>query len=185
MVKSHSSLFRSKKKLGFLDGAITCPDPDSDDLEDWYAVNSMLVSWIFNTIEPTLRSTISYKENILDMWLDIRERFGVTNGPRIQQLKAKLSECKQGAKSISDYYGRMKKIWEHLDEGDPYPTCRCGKCTCDLAKEFDKRKEDEKVHQFLMGLNNTLYGMVRSNLLAADPLPNMNKVYSTLIERNI
>ena len=109
MVKSHSSLFRSKKKLGFLDGAITCPDPDSDDLEDWYAVNSMLVSWIFNTIEPTMRSTISYMENILDLWLDIREHFGVTNGPRIQQLKAELSECKQGAKSISDYCGRMKR----------------------------------------------------------------------------
>ncbi|KAI5402106.1 hypothetical protein KIW84_066538 [Lathyrus oleraceus] len=33
-----------------------------------------------------------------------------------------------------------------------------------------------------MGLDNTLYGTVRSNLLAQDPLPTLNKVYATPVQ---
>ncbi|GJW64399.1 retrovirus-related pol polyprotein from transposon TNT 1-94 [Tanacetum coccineum] len=47
---------------------------------------------------------------------------------------------------------------------------------------FAKRRKDEKVHQFLMRLDETLYGAVRSNLLAQDPLPTLNKIYSTLVQ---
>ena len=37
------------------------------------------------------------------------------------------------------------------------------------------------MHTFLMGLDETTYGTDRSNILAQDPLPNVNKVYSILI----
>lgn len=33
-----------------------------------------------------------------------------------------------------------------------------------------------------MGLDETVYGTVRSNLLAQDPLPSLNKIYSTLVQ---
>ena len=45
---------RAKKKYGFVDGFIKQPDIESPELEDWWTINSMLVSWVFNTIEPTL-----------------------------------------------------------------------------------------------------------------------------------
>ncbi|KAK4416144.1 hypothetical protein Salat_2721800 [Sesamum alatum] len=55
----------------------------------------MLVSWMLNTIEPTLRSTITYMEIAKDLWEDIKERFSIANGPRVQQIKAELANCKQ------------------------------------------------------------------------------------------
>ena len=55
---------RAKKKYGFVDGSIKQSDNDSPELEDWWTINSVLVSWVFNTIEPTLQSTISYMENV-------------------------------------------------------------------------------------------------------------------------
>ena len=60
----HTAL-RTKKKYGFVDGSIKQPNNDSPELEDWWTINSMLVSWVFNTIEPTLRSTIFYMENVM------------------------------------------------------------------------------------------------------------------------
>lgn len=33
-----------------------------------------------------------------------------------------------------------------------------------------------------MGLDGNLYGTVRLNLLATDPLPSLNRVYSTLVQ---
>ena len=38
------------------------------------------------------------------------------------------------------------------------------------------------MHRFLMGLDETVYGTVRSNLLTQDPLPSLNKVYSKLVQ---
>lgn len=63
----------------------------------------MLVSWVLITVEPTLRSTISYMENVHDLWEDIKERYSVMNGPRIQQLIMVVA-----------YYGKLKTLWEEL-----------------------------------------------------------------------
>lgn len=75
---------RARRKWGFIDGTIQKPDEGSSDLEDWWTVQAMLVSWILNTVEPTLRTTISYLETAKEVWEDIKERFSVVNGPRIQ-----------------------------------------------------------------------------------------------------
>ncbi|KAJ8645102.1 hypothetical protein MRB53_006850 [Persea americana] len=112
---------QAKKKYGFVDGTIKRPDDDSPDIEDWWTVNSMLVSWIFNTIEPTLRSTISYMENVKDLWEEIKQRFSVGNGPQVQQLRSDLANCKQDGQAIVAYYGRLKSFWDELNNYDTIP----------------------------------------------------------------
>lgn len=62
-------------------------------------------------------------------------------------------------------------------------------CTCGAAKAFNKHLEDDKTHKFLMDLDSTKYENARSNLLALDPLPKLNKVYAAITrdeqQRNI
>ena len=173
---------RARKKFGFVDGSIKRPDEGSPDLEDWWTNNSLLVSWIMNTIESGLRSTMSHMEVARDLWEDIRERFSMVNGPRIPQLRAELVECKQRGSIIVSYFGKLKKLWEELANFEQMPMCKCGLCICNLGAVLEKKREEEKAHQFLMGLDETIYGTVRSNLLAQDPLPNLNRLYSTLIQ---
>nr|KYP36806.1 hypothetical protein KK1_042044 [Cajanus cajan] len=135
-----------------------------------------------NTIEPSLRFTILHMEVAQDLWNDIKERFSVANGPRIQQLKAELVECKQKGMTIVAYYGKLKKLWEELGNFDQIPTCSCGLYTCNFHAVLERKREEEKIHQFLMGLDDTTYGIIRSNLLAQDPLLNLNNIYSTLVQ---
>ncbi|GJW63852.1 retrovirus-related pol polyprotein from transposon TNT 1-94 [Tanacetum coccineum] len=99
--RSLRTALRARKKFGFVDGTIKQPDDKSPDLEDWWTNNSLIVSWIMNTIEPLLRSTISHIKVAEDLWKDIKERFFMANGPRIHQLKAKLTNCKQLGLSLS------------------------------------------------------------------------------------
>ncbi|PNX75889.1 hypothetical protein L195_g031833, partial [Trifolium pratense] len=106
----------------------------------------------------------------------------VVNGPRIQQLKLDLARCKQDGMSVVTYYGKLKLLWDDLANYDQIPVCSCGRCKCDISSKLEKRREEERVHQFLMGLDDAIYGTVRSNLLATDPLPNLNRVYSTMIQ---
>ncbi|KAJ0031329.1 hypothetical protein Pint_14443 [Pistacia integerrima] len=163
---------RAKKKFGFIDGTVKPPSKDSLEQEDWWIVNSMLVSWILNTIEPTLRSTITYMEIAKELWNDIKKWFSVGNGPRIQQLKTELAS----------YYGKLKMIWEELGNYEQNPMCRCGGCKCNIGTELDKRREEERLHQFLMGLDDSTYGTVRFNILSAEPLPNLNRAYAMIVQ---
>lgn len=119
--RSFRTALRARKKFDLIDGTIKRPDEKSLDLEDWWTINSLLVSWIRNTIKPTLRSTISHMEIVEDLWNDIRERFMMANGPRILQLKADLVECKQ-------------RGFEQI------PVCKYGKCTCGLGAIFEKKQ---------------------------------------------
>ena len=38
--------------------------------------------------------------------------------------------------------------------------------------------EGDKAHQFLMGLNDDLYSAIRSQILALDPLPHLDKIFN-------
>ncbi|XP_072087400.1 uncharacterized protein [Arachis hypogaea] len=115
-----------------------------------------------------------YAENAKDLWDDIEERFSMVNGPRSQQLKAELAECKQHGIAMGSYYGKLKTIWDELANYEKIPNCTCGGCKCNIGVLLEKRKQEERVHQFLMGLDDVSYGIVRSNILATDPFPSLN-----------
>ncbi|KAL8140087.1 hypothetical protein V2J09_006108 [Rumex salicifolius] len=127
-----------------------------------------LMSWILNTIEASLRSTISYRENAKDLWDDIQDRFCVINGPRIQQLICELAETKQRGMSIITYYGKLKFLWDDLGSYDPIPVCTCLKCTCDINSRLAKRNSVAQVHQFLMGLDSDVCGTIGFAILGTD-----------------
>lgn len=71
---------------------------------------------------------------------------------------------------------KLKELWDELGEYQQIPTCTCLK-----DFNFSKYQEAEKVHKFLMGLDQNQFGTVRTNILALEPLPNLNKVYSMVL----
>ncbi|KAL9299401.1 putative retrotransposon gag domain, retrotransposon Copia-like protein [Arabidopsis thaliana] len=123
----------SRKKFGFLDGSIARPAEGSADLDDWWTIQALLVSWIKMSIDSSLRSSISHRDVAKDLWDNLKKRFSVTNGPRIQQLKAELACCKQRGLAIEAYYGKLNQIWDNMAHYRPVRVCKCGKCDCDLG----------------------------------------------------
>ncbi|KAL9228750.1 hypothetical protein vseg_004298 [Gypsophila vaccaria] len=172
----------AKFKLGFLDGTVKQPADGSDDLDRWWIINAMVVAWIFNTIEPNLRSTISYRSTAKELWDDISQRFSVGNASRIYQLTTDIIDCKQRTdESIMTYFGRIKKVWDDLNNYQVQPVCSCTGCTCGISKKIQTQRDEERVRQFLMGLD-TGYSTVRSTILGTEPLPDINQVYSRLVQ---
>ncbi|XP_070019508.1 uncharacterized protein LOC142180715 [Nicotiana tabacum] len=92
------------------------------------------------------------------------------------QIRKEISSISQGSSNISSYFNRIKKLWDELTFSISYPPCVCG-----CKEAFQKIEEDQKVHQFLMGLNEN-YSNVRRNILMMKPLPNIDTVYAILIE---
>jgi len=83
---------------------------------------------------------------------------------------------------MAAYYGKLKVFWDELANCDKIPKCTCGGCKCSIGSQLVKRREEGKFHQLLMGLDDASYATVRSSILAIDPLPSLNNVYTILIQ---
>ena len=169
----------SRKKFGFLDGSIARPEEGSADLDDWWTIQALLVSWIKMSIDPSLRSSISHRDVAKDLWDTLKKRFPVTNGPRIQQLKSELACCKQRGLAIEAYFGKLNRIWDNMAHYRPLRVCKCGKCYWDLGTLQEQDRESDKVHEFLSGLDDH-YRTVRSSLISRSPLQPLEEVYNVV-----
>ncbi|XP_013614590.1 PREDICTED: uncharacterized protein LOC106320776 [Brassica oleracea var. oleracea] len=167
---------QAKQKLGFIDGTISKPSEDSPDLARWLAVNSMIVGWIHTSIDSKVRSTVAHVPDAHKLWESLKLRFSVKNGTRVHQLQDAIANCKQDGQSVLEYYGRLTKLWEELQNLKTICTC-----TCAAAADIEKDKEDACVHKFLFGLDDSRFMSIRSRITDEDPLPDLNLVYSRVI----
>lgn len=55
-------------------------------------------------------------------------------------------------------------------------------CVCKWTSNLSKKCEDERVHQYLMGLNDDLYETLHSNIIAQDLLLSLNWVYVMVVQ---
>uniref|UniRef100_A0A0D3ACF3 Retrotransposon Copia-like N-terminal domain-containing protein n=1 Tax=Brassica oleracea var. oleracea TaxID=109376 RepID=A0A0D3ACF3_BRAOL len=175
----------SRKKYGFLDGSLTKPIADSTYLEDWTANNHLIVDWIKQTIEPKIRSSISTREIAKDLWDIIKKRYSVKSGARLQQLRNALANCKKNGSPVDEYFGRLTKIWDGIADFMNSKQCSCGKCECDLNSARDQETEMLRVHDFLSGLDDATHGVIRSQICAISPLPDLDSVSQTVSQNEI
>jgi len=110
------------------------------------------------------------------MWVELEERFGQINGAKLYRVKKEMCNVSQGKNNIATYFTKVKGLWDELDDLDEIPIC-----TCNSAEKMLKREQDQKLLQFLMGLNDD-YNSVRGNILMMTPLPIISQVYSMLIQ---
>nr|GFA21599.1 retrovirus-related Pol polyprotein from transposon TNT 1-94 [Tanacetum cinerariifolium] len=158
--RSIRTALRVREKFGFIDGTIKKPGDDDNDLEDWWTINLLLVSWIRNTIEASLRSIISHEEVAEVLWNDIKDRFSIANRHWVQKLKYDLASCRQKGMAIVDYYAKLKQIWDELSNYEHVATCKCGNCKCNLGAILTNKQEEENFHTFLLGLDENV-GLIK------------------------
>ncbi|XP_074315656.1 uncharacterized protein LOC141651862 [Silene latifolia] len=107
---------------------------------------------------------------------DLQERFAMVDGTSIHSLKTELGNCKQTkVMSVTAYYGKLKSLWDALAVHEPPFACKCGRCLCEIAPQAIKRLDNERLHQFFIGLDSTLYGTLRNQQFQLDPLPTLNR----------
>ena len=90
-------------------------------------------------------------------------------------MKAEIASCKQNKQDIVDFFSKLIGLWNELDG-----YVKILACTCGAVAIIAKLLEEDKVYQFLMGLDDEPYSIVRSQMLAVDPLPSMDKIYNML-----
>ncbi|PNX60133.1 hypothetical protein L195_g051770 [Trifolium pratense] len=116
-----------KNKLRFLDGSCPMPDQFDPTYEPWIRCNNLVLSWLMNSVIPTISQSLVYTDTASQAWSD---------------LKARFSRADRG-------------LWEELELYRPVPNCTCTfRCVCEAMINAKKFKEEGLVLLFLTGLND-------------------------------
>lgn len=78
-----------------------------------------------------------------------------------------LANSRQRGMAIETYYGKLTHLWRSLFDYQRAKT----------MEEVRKEREEDKLHQFLMGMDETVYGSVKSVLLSRVPLSTLEEAY--------
>lgn len=171
-----TNALQAKRKIGFIDGSIVKPSTGDPNLELWLSVNSMIVGWIRSSIEPRVCSTVTFISDSYKLWENLKKRFSVGNKVRVHSLKAQIAACRQDGQSVLEYFGRLSTMWEELAKYKPLLNCSCG-----AEQKFEEEREEERVHKFLMGLDDSRFGGVCSGIIASDSALDIGEVYAKII----
>lgn len=142
----------------------------------------MVQSWICNSLSLGIKHSVIFMEYAYDVWKDLRLRFSQGDFVRIAKLQHELYTCQQPSKSVSDFFTELRILWEELENYRPLRECICPKkCACAFQKDPRAYREQDYVMRFLMGLNES-FDAVRSQILLMDPLPEVTRVFSMVIQ---
>ena len=145
--------------------------------EQWIRCNSMIVSWLLNSIVPELPKAFLYTGSALELWTELTERFGQNNGPLLYQVQKDISVLYQGNDSVAVYYTKLKKLWAELDDLSEIPLRDCvHKPDCTAVRKSRDLDRRQRLMHFLMRLNDG-YEAIRGQILLMDPLPTVNQAY--------
>lgn len=163
-----------KGKLGYLTGETKEP-PSTDPTQGkkWKSENSMVMAWLVNSMQPAIGKTYLFLPTAKDVWDAVRETYSdMENSAQIFEIQTRLWQMKQGEREVTEYYIEMKSLWQELDLsfGETW------ECSGDSVK-YKKRLEDERVFEFLAGLNRVLDD-VRGRILGRKPLPSTREVFA-------
>ncbi|XP_060178069.1 uncharacterized protein LOC132608001 [Lycium barbarum] len=170
----------AKNKLGFTDGSLAVPTSDSALLKAWIRCNDMVLLWLLNLLSKEIAESVLYLVNAKSLWKDREDRFCQASGAKLFQLQKELNAFVRGNTSISTYFTKIKSLWDELDALNTFSSCSC-ECICGAKKKRVKAHEDERLLQFLMGLNDTFIG-VRRNILMSSPLPSIGQAYPLIVQ---
>ncbi|KAK2388029.1 putative mitochondrial protein [Trifolium repens] len=172
---------RSKNKIQFVTGTLPRPNDEDHDSVAWDRCNTMIMSWLSNSVDPEISQSILWMDSAAEIWKDLKERFYQGDVFRISDIQEEIFTLKQGDCTISTYYTKIKKLWQELDNFRPIPTSNCV-ANCAAIAKMKSYKDSDQVIRFLKGLNEQ-YSAVRSQIMLMDPLPNISKVYSLLVQQ--
>ena len=173
----------AKNKVEFVDGS--APEPLKTDrmYGAWRRCNNMVVSWIVHSVATSIRQSILWMDKAEEIWRDLKSRYSQGDLLRISDLQQEASTMKQGALSVTEYFTRLRVIWDEIENFRPNPTCFCNiRCSCSALAIIAQRKLEDRAMQFLHGLNEQ-YGNIRSHVLLMDPLPAISKIFSYVVQQ--
>ncbi|KAF3772970.1 hypothetical protein EJ110_NYTH50435 [Nymphaea thermarum] len=135
----------------------------------WKGDNNIVMSWIMNSVQPQIASTIVYYTSAKQMWDFLKQTYSNDrNVSKILQVEEELLNLQQGDQSLAQYFASLKSISERLKALRPScPTC------------YKTHGEQSMVAKFLQGLSSE-YAVAKAQMLTGAEIPDLVDAYNRL-----
>lgn len=104
----------AKRNKVFLFWTLPRPKFGEPNYVRWGTNDAMFRVWIRNSISPECQSTFAYVTSCKDLWNNLREKYGQKNDILLSKLINGISNLKQGAMSVTEYYSKLHKLMSEL-----------------------------------------------------------------------
>lgn len=164
---------RGRGKMGYLTGEKKEPATGDSSYATWDAENSMVMTWLVNSMEEDISSNYMCYHTAKELWDNVNQMYSdLGNQSQVYELTLKLEEIRQGEDTVTRYFNSLKRLWQDLDLFNDYEW----KCTHD-CNHYKKMVEDNRIFKFLIGLNME-FDEVRGRIIGRQPLPSIGEVFS-------
>ncbi|XP_061340147.1 uncharacterized protein LOC133286707 [Gastrolobium bilobum] len=116
----------TKNKLCFVDGTLLRPASIDLLFGAWNRCNSLLISWLLNSVSKDIADSLKYFSNAYEIWSNLKDQFLQANGSRIYQLKQQITSFNQDSLDVNGYYAKLKTLWDELHDYRLSFPCICG-----------------------------------------------------------
>ena len=118
------------------------PPTNQTKLDMWVQKDAQLVSLLWNSMEPNVTDICTHLDTCKEIW-DYVKLLYASDLIRMYDLSIQYFELQKGDKTITEYFTKLKRIYEELNVIQPIST--------DIQK-MQKQREQMIVLQFLAGL---------------------------------
>jgi len=105
----------AKNKLDFVLGSCPRPEAPSPLLHQWDRCDKMVISWFLHAVDKRISDSILFSNSSGQIWLDLEQHFGQSDGTKFFQVKKDLYSISQGNNDITAYFTEIKKLWDEYD----------------------------------------------------------------------
>nr|KYP39254.1 hypothetical protein KK1_039430 [Cajanus cajan] len=105
----------------------------------------MVVSWIVHSVSISIRQSVLWMDNAEEIWRDLKSRYSQGDLLRISDLQQEASSMKQGDLSVTEFFTKLRIIWDEIENFRPDPICSCTvKCSCFVLVTIAQRKLEDR-----------------------------------------
>lgn len=102
---------QGKGKFGYLSGSTVQPKETDEAYATWEAENSMIMSWLVNSMETSLGRTYLFLSTASAIWDAVKETYSdLGNAGQLFEIKTRLRKEKQGEKTVTQYYTDLRTL---------------------------------------------------------------------------
>ncbi|KAF3776945.1 hypothetical protein EJ110_NYTH45620 [Nymphaea thermarum] len=135
----------------------------------WKEDNSIVMSWIMNSVQTNIAPTLAYYTTAKHMWTFLRQTYSHDkNVSKILQVEEELLKLQQGELELSQYFASVKAAYERLKALRP----PCQAC-------YKTHFEQTMVAKFLAGLSPK-YEVAKVQMLTGAEIPDLAEAYNRL-----
>ncbi|XP_075658726.1 uncharacterized protein LOC142628532 [Castanea sativa] len=126
-----------RNKFAFVNGAISKPKVTSTLYNSWCRCNTMILSWLVNSLSKDLQESVRYINTARELWIDLQDHFSQGSSPRFDKTQVETQQKEHAFCFLMGLNDSFDHITNQILIVEPLPSIN--KVCCLILQEEKRR----------------------------------------------